>query len=44
MCSKSELQVVFEELKGAAEQLYGDRLNKINSLCFICARGQYGGI
>lgn len=29
MCSKSELQVVLEELEGAAEQLYGDRLNKI---------------
>ena len=29
MCTKSELQVVLKKVKSAAQQLYGDKLNKI---------------
>ena len=29
MCTKSELQIVLQEVENASKQLYGDKLNKI---------------
>lgn len=38
MCTKSELQVVLKKVKSTAQQLYGDKLNRI-ILYGSCARG-----